>query len=152
MILWLTEFPFMLAISFNFLNTPPAVKLAGWNIILWLLRELSATRPKSPFSWASALILSNCRPRNKSKLVSSSHGDGWWVRWVSSTHPCIYYYYYQLLEQQPSSAPSPQHLVPSPGMQDQADSNTGTRSSVGHLTTEDKCYWRHFHTRLKPDG
>lgn len=76
MILCLTEFPFMLAISFNFLNTPPAVKLAGWNIILWLLRELSATRPKSPFSWASALILSNCRPRNKSKLVSSSNGDG----------------------------------------------------------------------------
>lgn len=46
----LTEFPLILAISFNFLNTPPAVRLAGWNIVLWLLRELSATRPKSPFS------------------------------------------------------------------------------------------------------
>ena len=63
--LWLTEFPLMLAISFNFLNTPPAVRLAGWNIMRWLLRELSATRPKSPFSCASALILSNCRPGNK---------------------------------------------------------------------------------------
>lgn len=62
----------MLAISFNFLNTPPAVRLAGWNIIRWLLRELSATRPKSPFSCASALTLSNCRPGN-------DKADGkWW--------------------------------------------------------------------------
>lgn len=62
----------MLAISFNFLNTPPAVRLAGWNIIRWLLRELSATRPKSPFSCASALTLSNCRPGN-------NKADGkWW--------------------------------------------------------------------------
>lgn len=64
-IVWLTEFPLMLAISFNFLNTPPAVRLAGWNIIRWLLRELSATSPKSPFSCASALTLSNCRPGNE---------------------------------------------------------------------------------------
>lgn len=71
-IVWLTEFPLMLAISFNFLNTPPAVRLAGWNIIRWLLRELSATRPKSPFSCASALTLSNCRPGN-------DKADGkWW--------------------------------------------------------------------------
>lgn len=69
---WLTEFPLMLAISFNFLNTPPAVRLAGWNIMRWLLRELSATRPRSPFSCASALILSNCRPGNKSETVNSS--------------------------------------------------------------------------------
>ena len=50
LMVWLTEFPLILAISFNFLKTPPAVRLAGWNIILWLLRELSATRPRSPFS------------------------------------------------------------------------------------------------------
>lgn len=76
-ILWLTEFPLMLAISFNFLNTPPAVRLAGWNIVRWLLRELSATRPKSPFSWASALILSNCRPGNESQTLNSSCINRW---------------------------------------------------------------------------
>lgn len=67
----------MLAISFNFLNTPPAVRLAGWNIVRWLLRELSATRPKSPFSWASALILSNCRPGNESQTLNSSCLNRW---------------------------------------------------------------------------
>lgn len=137
----------MLAISFNFLNTPPAVRLAGWNIVRWLLRELSATRPKSPFSWASALILSSCRPGNESQTLNNSCLNRWLARWVvsvvslrmhNSVLGCIKIVvrkntFYQLLEQQLSSAPSRQHQAPSPGMQDPAGSNTGTRSTAGHL-------------------
>lgn len=67
----LTELPLMFPISFSLLNTPAAFRLAGANIILWLLRELSATNPRSPFSWASALILSSCRPGNNSKKSQS---------------------------------------------------------------------------------
>lgn len=142
----------MLAISFNFLNTPPAVRLAGWNIIRWLLRELSATRPKSPFSWASALILSNCRPGNKSQMVNSSRLARWWAEkfWHQPlgwecTSKCLgateWFYvcvrvFYRLLEQQLSSAPSLQRQAPSPGMQDPAGSNTGTHSTAGRLETE----------------
>lgn len=67
----LTELPLMFPISFSLLNTPAAFRLAGANIILWLLRELSATNPRSPFSWASALILSSCRPGNNNKKSQS---------------------------------------------------------------------------------
>lgn len=146
----------MLAISFNFLNTPPAVRLAGWNIMRWLLRELSATRPKSPFSCASALILSNCRPGNKSETINSSRLAGWWAEnagisssagnaqasiWVQQNvnvcacvcaHVCKRVYY-QLLEQQLSLALSLQCQAPSPGRLDPAGSNTGTHSTAGHL-------------------
>lgn len=71
----LTELPLMFPISFSLLNTPAAFRLAGANIILWLLRELSATNPRSPFSWASALILSSCRPGNNSKKSQSCWRD-----------------------------------------------------------------------------
>lgn len=144
----------MLAISFNFLNTPPAVRLAGWNIVRWLLRELSATRPKSPFSWASALILSNCRPGNESQTLNSSCLNRWLVEMggisgqsenaqlrlnfgcIKIVMPqCAQHFntFYQLLEQQLSSALSRQHQAPSPGMQDPVGSNTGTHSTAGHL-------------------
>lgn len=152
--LWLTEFPLMLAISFNFLNTPPAVRLAGWNIIRWLLRELSATRPKSPFSWASALILSSCLPGNKSQTVA-----GWWVEqsglssWSVHAQSVCVWICHQWPEQQLSSAPSRQRQAPSPGMQDPTDSNTGTHSTAGRLKAEHThtlyWHWRQTVTQTK---
>lgn len=54
----------------------------------------------------------------------------------ANVHDC-----YQLLEQRLSSAPSLQRRAPSPGTQDQVDSNTGTRSTAGHLGAQHRCYF-----------
>lgn len=58
----ITECPVIWAISFNLAYTLGTVNGAGWNIVLWLDLLLSATIPKSPICWASALIWASVLP------------------------------------------------------------------------------------------
>lgn len=58
----LTALPASRAMSRNLAKTPAAVRAGGGSTSLWVLRLLSATSPTSPFSAASALTDSSCRP------------------------------------------------------------------------------------------
>lgn len=59
----LTEWPVNLAISVSLLNTPGTVRGGGVNIVRWVVRLPSATKPRSPFSATSALICWGLRPK-----------------------------------------------------------------------------------------